>query len=415
MNDEPSTDQTRSAGTADEIRRKLGLDGRGRRRILLRLVIGAVVLVLLVLGARFYWQRRAESLAPKYRTEPVVRTDVQVTISATGQLQGLNTVEVGAEVTGKVLRVLVDYNDKIERGQLLAEIDPEQLKAAVDEARAQVLSAESNIKTAEATSVEARQARDRALSQAKSGLIAAQELEAAQAAAARAEASRGSSRASADLARASLNSALSRLEKTKILAPIDGIVLARLVEPGQTVTAGFQTPILFKLAEDLTQLELHVDVDEADIGRVREGMDGFFTVDAYPGRRFPTRILSLRNDPQTLQNVVTYEAVLSVDNSTRELRPGMTVTATIVSQTIAEALVIPNAALRFTPPTTGPPGPGAVNAALRGADKRVYVLRDQTLTPVPVKVGASDGHVTEFLTGSLDLGTEVVVDVAPQG
>ncbi len=413
VNEAPTKARPQSAGTADDVRRKIGIDGRGRRRVL-RVVVGAVVVVALALGARAYWQQRAEKLAPRYRTEAVARTDLQVTVSATGQLQGINTVEVGAEVTGKVLRVLVDYNDKVVKGQELAEIDPEQLRAAVDETRAQVLSAEANIKTAEATLVEARQARDRATEQAKSGLVAQRELETVQAAAARAEASRISSRASAALARASLDSAQSRLGKTKILAPIDGIVLARLVEPGQTVTAGFQTPVLFKLAEDLSQLELHVDVDEADIGRVREGMTGFFTVDAYPGRKFPSRILSLRNDPQTLQNVVTYEAVLSVENTTRELRPGMTATATIVSETISDAIVIPNAALRFTPPAPAKaPGQPALSGALRGGDKLVYVLQGPALTPVPVKVGASDGHVTALLDNSLDLGVEVVVDVAP--
>lgn len=415
MMDASSKGPTKSAGSPDDVRRKLGLDARRGRRRILHFVIAGVTLLALVLGARSYWLRRVDRLAPKYRTEAVVRADVRVTVAATGHLEGINTVEVGAEVTGKVLRVLVGYNDRIVKGQELAEIDPEQLRAAVDEARAQVLSAEANIKTADATLLEARQARERALEQAKSGLVAARELETAQATAARAEANRASSRASAELARASLKSALSRLDKTKILAPIDGIVLARLVEPGQTVTAGFSTPVLFKLAEDLTELELHVDVDEADIGRVREKMVGFFTVDAYPGREFATQVLSLRNDPQTLQNVVTYEGVLSVDNTSRELRPGMTATATIVSETIPDALVIPNAALRFVPPApAGPAARGAADLSLRGADKRVYVLQGPTPSPVSVKVGASDGHVTEVLGDSLALGAEVVVDVAPQ-
>ncbi len=414
MMEASSKGRTKGAGSRDDVRRKLGIDGRGRRRGL-HLVIGGATLLAVVIGAHTYWQRRGDRLAPKYRTEEVVRTDVRVTVAATGHLEGINTVEVGAEVTGRVLRVLVGYNDRIEKGQELAEIDPEQLHAAVDEARAQLLSAGANIKTADATLLEARQARDRALEQVKSGLVATQELETAQAAAARAEASRAGSRASAELARASLKSALSRLDKTKIRAPIDGIVLARLVEPGQTVTAGFQTPVLFKLAEDLTQLELHVDVDEADISRVREQMVGFFTVDAYPGREFTTCILSLRNDPQTLQNVVTYEGVLSVDNRSRELRPGMTATATIVSETIHDALVIPNAALRFAPPAlAGAAARGPAELALRGADKRVYVLQGQVLSPVSVKVGASDGHVTEVLGDSLKLGAEVIVDVVPQ-
>jgi HlyD family secretion protein len=402
----------RKAGTADDVRRRLGIDGRARRRGVWR---GAILLLLaaaVVFGVRAYWRQRTEGIAPKYETEAVTRADLRVTVSATGRLQGINTVEVGAEVTGRVLAVLVDYNDKVSKGQLLAEIDPELLRAAVEESRAQVLAAESAIATADANRVEADQALARARGQLAYGLVAEQEVEAAEAAAARAKAGRASARANAALARASLKSALSRLEKTKIFAPTAGVVLARLIEPGQTVTAGFQTPVLFKLAEDLAKLQLRVDVDEADVGRVGEGMQGHFTVDAYPGREFPSRILSLRNDPQTRQNVVTYEAVLSVENDSRALRPGMTATATIISETVGAALVIPNAALRFTPPPSGPEQPGESDAKPRGADKRVYVVRNEVLSPVRLKVGKSDGHVTEILDGSLALGDEVVVDAA---
>jgi HlyD family secretion protein len=397
----------KAASPDDDVRRVLHV-GRSRRWAAAKWVVAVVVLAALVLGGGRLLRQRAAAQAPRYLTEPVRRADVHVTVSATGKIQGLNTVEVGAEVTGKVLRVLVDYNDRVTKGQVLAEIDPEQLNAALEETRAQVLAAEANIRTAQATLVETKQARARAEEQAKQGLVAQKELETARAAAARAEASLASSTASASLARASLKSAQSRLAKTKIIAPIDGIVLARAVEPGQTVTSGFQTPVLFRVAEDLTKLSLHVDVDEADIGRVKEGGDASFTVDAYPQRTFPSKVVSLRNEPKTSQSVVSYEAVLTVDNSELLLRPGMTATATITSETVKDVLVVPNAALRFAPPVVpgvAPPPPPKAD------EKRVYVLRGGSPAPLPLKVGATDGHVTQIVNAELAAGSEVVVDV----
>jgi HlyD family secretion protein len=401
------TEHPKAPATTEEIRRVLQVGRRGRAKIV-RWAILAVVVVAIALGIAEGVRRRAIKNVPRYVTERARRADVQVTVSATGKIQGLNTVEVGAEVTGKVLRVLVDYNDPVHKGQVLAEIDPEQLLAAVEEGSAQEQTSSAAIRTAEVTLLETRQARDRAVEQAKGGLIAAKDLEAARAAAARAEASVASAKASASLAAASLKSARSKLAKTRIIAPIDGIVLGRDVEPGQTVTAGFQTPILFRLADDLTKLSLHVDVDEADIGRVAEGTDATFTVDAYPQRSFPSTVRSLRNEPKSSQNVVTYEAVLTVDNHERLLRPGMTATATIASQTVRDVLVVPNAALRFAPPAIPgkPPAPPPSN---RPEEKRVFILRSEAAVPAAIRLGATDGHVTE-VSGDVKAGDEVIVD-----
>ncbi|WP_394840536.1 efflux RND transporter periplasmic adaptor subunit [Pendulispora brunnea] len=395
--------------STEDVRRVLGIGKRKGRQILLRAAFGAVLLVTLVLGVRAFLRRRAESARPRYTTEKVAQQDLRVTVAATGKLQGLATVEVGAEVTGKVQRVLVGYNDRVIKGQVLAEIDPEQLRADVEQQRAQVLAAESDIEQAVATLAEKSQARQRAKEQAALGLIAQKDLEAAEAAAARAAADLSGKRANAEIRRANLKAAASKLGKTKIVAPMDGIVLSRSVEPGQTVTAGYTTPVLFKVAEDLSKLELHVNVAESDIGRVREGQEAFFGVDAYPSRQFSSRVLSLRNEPKTEQNVVTYEAVLTVDNADRVLRPGMTATATIVSETISRAIVVPNAALRFVPPPSPSAGPPP-----RAGEKRVHVRRGDELVPVAVKTGASDGSVTELLGSSLEVGSEIVVDVAQQ-
>jgi HlyD family secretion protein len=406
-----------AAPTAEDVKAAIGVVAPGRvvrKRIIL------AILCLLVLAGGIYAVRavrmRMAARRPTFELAEARRADVQVTVRATGTLQAMTTVEVGAEVTGRLLAVKVEANDAVRKGQVLAEIDPEQLRAAADQANAQVASAEASIQQAKATLVEATLAADRSERLRAEGLVGQNDFEATRASKARAQANLASAVASGTLARASLKSARSKLDKTTIVSPIDGIVLSRLVEPGQTVTAGFTTPILFRLAEDLTRMRLNVDIDEADIGRVREGLAASFTVDAYPERTFPSKVLSLRNEPKTSQNVVTYQAVLAVDNGERLLRPGMTCTATIVAETKSNVLVVPNAALRFTPP------PSKGRAADGSSDKHVGLeteLRKQHVyTPgsaepvlVPVRAGVSDGQVTEIVSGELKAGTEVIVDV----
>ncbi len=365
----------------------------------------ALALALAGFGAFRLVRQRALMARPKYEKVRVERRDIHVAISATGTLKGRSTVEVGAEVSGRVVEVAVDYNDKVRRGQLLALIDPEQPRAAVAEAEAHVRETTAAIRQAEATLIESRRTRERAQTQAKEGLVSQKELETADAAFARAEAAQASAQASAIVARATLESQRSRLDKTRIISPIDGMVLSRSIEPGQTVTAGFQTPLLFKLTEDLRRMELLVYVDEADVGRAREGQAATFTVDAYPDKAFPSKLLSLRNEPKEEQNVVSYEAVLQVDNNELLLRPGMTATATILADVRPHVLAVPNAALRFAPPRLEP------DQAPKPGERRVWVLRGDKLAPVPVQTGVSDGSYTEVRGGALAPGAEVVIDV----
>jgi HlyD family secretion protein len=240
--------------------------------------------------------------------------------------------------------------------------------------------------------------------------VSAKDLEAARASAARAKAVLASASADAIVTRATLKSARSRLDKTKIVSPIRGVVLSRLIEPGQTMTAGFQTPVLFKLADDLRRMNLHVYIDEADVGRVREKLGATFTVDAYPGRTFPARLESLRNEPKKDQNVVTYEAVLSVGNDELLLRPGMTATAIITAEKLADVVLVPNAALRFSPPPE-PSGFGSRETPQQNEGSRVWVLDGAKPRAVPVQVGASDGRLTQLVSGELEPGTQVLVDV----
>lgn len=390
-----------------DVVRTLGLDAQSKRKPWVRAALTLLVFVVISALLVMWMHARKQARAPIFETSAIRRGDLNVTVTATGTIQGLNTVEVGAEVSGRIAKVLVDFNDRVEAGQLLAEIDPEQFRAAVEEAKARVVSAEANIRQARATFAEAKAQADRAKTQIEKGLISQRDLEVAEAAAIRAEANLSSAQADATLARAALKSAEFRLERTKIIAPIAGIVLSRLIEPGQTVTAGFQTPVLFKLTENLSRMSLHVYVDEADVGRVKEGQEATFTVDAYPGRDFASKVLSLRNEPRTEQNVVSYEAVLAVDNSELLLRPGMTATATIMADTRKDVLLAPNAALRFVPPQ--PPVPGR-NQASDAPGKRLWVLREGRPEAIDVEIGPTDGLMTE-VSGDIAEGTEVLTDI----
>jgi HlyD family secretion protein len=411
MNDEGTVNRTpASVPSTDEVKKAIGVAAPS---VLRRIFLFACV-ILLVGTALFLfqtWRLRASNSDPTYEEAEVKRGDLQVTVRATGTLQALTTVEVGAEVTGRLLSVRVDANDLVKKGQILAEIDPEQLRAAVDQAGAQVAAADAAIRQAKATVTEATMEYDRIRQLGKKGIVSQAEHDTAIAARERADANLASAVANAALTSAALKSARSRLDKATIISPVDGIVLSRLVEPGQTVTAGFQTPVLFKLAQDLTQMRLNVDVDEADVGRVRDGLEAVFTVEAYPDRKFPSRVLSLHNEPKTSQNVVTYQAVLTVDNTERLLRPGMTCTATIISEIKHDVLLVPNAALRFTPPSKKPKR-DEKKVGLEGEQKQhVWVLQENIPVAIEVHAGLSDGFVTEILGGDVKPGTKVLIDV----
>lgn len=420
-----------------EVLQTLGVGrSRGRRRWLVR---AAVLLVLgLLVAALLAWRsRRDPNLAQRWVTASAEIADLRETVTATGTLSPLDSVEVGGEVSGRVIQVHADINDPVRQGQVLVEIDPEQLNARVEEAQAQTLSAQASQRNAKATVQEAelKAARSRELHQR--GLISNQDLEAAEAALARANASVSTAAAQVTVAQASLKAARTNLGKARVLSPIDGIVLARSVELGQTITAGFQTPVLFTLARDLTQMQLKVDVDEADVGKVRDGLLANFVVDAYPKRQFASKVLRLNNLPKAETTVITYEALLSVNNQERLLRPGMTATATIVTSESKNVLTVPNAALRFQPPAAGdasaaaPPRGGGIpmpglgpnpyrrqrpsgnanGAPPRGANDSVYVLREGRPQRLVVELGASDGRRTEVRSPQLRAGSQVVVDV----
>lgn len=423
-----------SREASDEVRRTLGL-GRSPRAGLGRWAwLLAAGLAGLVLVAVLFWQSGGSPDAAAYTTEPARRGELVVRVSATGHLEPTNQVEVGSELSGIVDAVLADFNDRVHAGQVLARLDTDTLQAAVLQSEAALAAALAHVSQVEATVEETRLKLERCKRLAEARLCPDEELDGSRAAHRRAQADLASAEAQVAEARARVEADRTRLSKAAIVSPIDGVVLDRAVEPGQTVAASLQAPVLFRLAEDLAKMELHVDVDEADVGQVREGQVASFSVDAFPDRSFDARIIQVRFGAREVDGVISYETVLRVDNADLSLRPGMTATAEIVVQQIDDALLVPNAALRFRPPAQGKPRaerggsllgqlmprpPPTRNNRPQGvqdeAGQRVWVLRDGQLGSIPVQIGATDGTWTEVSAGELEPGIPLVVDTARPG
>ncbi len=364
--------------------------------------------------------------ATAYRTEAVKRGPLAVRVTATGALEPIDKVDVGAEVSGRVVEVKVDFNDTVKAGDVLARIDTTQLEARRVQTEAQLAAARAGVREAEATLSDARLRFERVKSLPVGRAVSQQDRDTAQANFERASAGLEVAKAQVALQEAALQVAVSDIEKAVIRAPIDGIVLYRSVEAGQTVAASFQTPILFTLASDITRLKLLADVDEADVGQVAERQKASFTVDAFPNRAFEAEIVSLRNAPKraadgtstATQGVVVYQAELSVNNEAALLKPGMTATAEVTVKTVETALLAPNAALRFVPPdvalreAAAAANAGSAPTAPRDPSMgRVFVDRGGQPEEVKVKLGATDGQFTEILEGELNEGDVLLIDL----
>jgi len=400
-------------------------DGAGKRRWLL--LVGA--LAALLVGIALF-SGGGNGTTGEFITEEAAPGNLLVTASASGTLQPTKSVDVGSELSGTLATVLVQENDVVRKGQLLAELDTAKLKDSVDKSRAALAAAEATVMQKQATVAEARAAltRMRRVSELSGGKVPAKtELEAQEAALQRAVADEASARADVTQAKATLKTDETNLGKATIRSPVNGVVLTRKVEPGQTVAAQMTTPVLFVLAEDLAKMELQVKVDEADVANVKNGQKATFTVSAWPGRKFPANIQRVGLGSTTTDNVVTYKTILQVTNDDLALRPGMTATASIVTAERSDVLLVPNAALRFTPPTAdaapkrslvsrlipGPPSdtkkrPAAT--AQKTDEARVWVLSEQSPQAVAVKTGVSNGRQTEILGGDLKAGMAVITD-----
>ena len=444
-------------------------------RARMKKVLWWVVPVLLVAaGALAYWKYGSGPKTPQieYRTAAVEKRRIVGRVTASGTVQAVVTVQVGSQVSGRVSKLFADFNSTVKKGQLVAKIDPQLFQAAVAQASANHRAAKAQVAQAEAQASNAEKQYTRTKELFAQGLVSQIEVDTAQTSAAVARAQVDSAKAGADQARASLNRAQVDLSYTDIASPIDGVVISRSVDVGQTVAASLSAPVIFTIAEDLKKMQVNTSVSEGDVGRLAEGMGSFFTVDAFPGQRFRGKIGQIRNAATTVQNVVTYNALIDVDNDDLKLRPGMTANVTIIYAEKEDALSVPNQALRFRPPpelsgtasASGGPGSGAGAGTGRGqrggrgsatalandvgsaapagsgsaapagsgsaapagswrprgeqgpSDARtVWVLRDGKGQAVQITVGLSDGTTTEVTGGELKEGDLVITDATVTG
>lgn len=414
--------------------------------------LASLVLLAVAGGAGWYYLNSSSSSSQQtFQTQVAKRGNLGVTVTATGNLQPLNQVDIGTELSGTVDAVLVDTNDPVKKGQELARLNTTQLNDTITKSKASLASADARVKQSAATVKEARTNlnRLRQLYQSSGGKLPAKsELDSAAATLERAQADEAVAKTSVTSAKAELRSAETNLGKAIITSPIDGVVLNRSVEPGQTVAASLSAPTLFTLAEDLAKMELEVGVDEADVGQVKDGQQAEFTVDAWPGRKYPATITRVSLGSTQADNVVSYLTTLAVENADLTLRPGMTATATISTESRENALLVPNAALRFTPSFRSNGANGSVASAANGqndggilsklmprppgmrrprtqpskpevsvgnSEQRVWVLENGHPRPLKVKTGITDGKMTEIVSGELQPDMSVIIGSSSVG
>lgn len=388
-----------------------------------RLAIVVVIFALVGVGWWFWQQKSQKDSQPQWESAVVDRGDMVMSATATGNLRPRSQVDIGAEVSGRIASVEVTFNDPVKKGQVLARFDTELLDQALDQARRAMAVEVASGRRALASIEEAKANEARAQQLFTKGASSQAELDAARAALKRAQAEVEAARAQQRVSQLRVAQAQTNLERAAIISPIDGVVLQRNVEPGNTVASSLQSPNLFILARDLSEMELHVAVDEADVGTVAAGQEATFNVDAHPENTFKATVNLVHLFPATVNNVVTYTAVLDVDNKEGLLRPGMTAMATITTQTRRDTLRVPNAALRFKPQRDDAKGGGMMSLFSRrgrggsrggssqdnGGSSNVWILSDNRPKKLPVKVGRSDGIHTEILEGELKAGDKVLI------
>lgn len=404
---------------------------KGKRIFLL------VIAILVLAGTGYgFWRWGNSPKESSYVTVPVQRGNVTQVVSSTGTLQAVVTVLVGSQVSGTIDKLFADFNSKVKAGQVVAQLNQDKFKAAVDQARANLLAAQSNFEKAKVTVSDSLRTLERNRELRKRDIMAQSELDAAQTAYDAAVAQLEVNKAQIAQAQAALNQASVDLNNTVIHSPVDGIVISRSVDVGQTVAASLQAPTLFTIANDLAKMEVHTNVDEADVGNVTEGQEVTFTVDAFPARRFRGRVHQVRNAPMVVQNVVTYDAVVRIDNKELLLKPGMTANVQFLVNRREDVLTIPNMAIRFKPadqkneaqellrqeqsraaPTVGARktsrSPGGAGGGGRGGRRiSIYLLRNGQAEPVEVQLGITDGSKTELRDGELKENDPVIIGIA---
>lgn len=379
--------------------------------------IAAVVLAAVVILVWTFFNRPAQ---PSYKTVRLQKGNIVATISATGTVNPVTTVQVGSQVSGTIQKLFVDYNSHVKKNQVIAELDPALFLAQVEQARGNYQNAQASLQKARVTLADAKRTLERNRQLLSQGIVAQSDFDAAQTANDAALAGIRSAEAGVTQSRGSLMQAETNLKNSVIRSPVDGVVISRSVDVGQTVAASFQTPTLFTIAQDLTKMQIETSVDEADISRTRLGQPATFTVDAYPNRTFQGSVIQVRSAPVTVQNVVTYIVVVQVDNKQLQLKPGMTANVAIETGRRDNVLKLPAAALRFQPKTGEGRKPGKQTTSgtkppLRekgrtAPQQQVFLLREGKPVAVAVTTGLADAGFVELVEGPLKEGDEVITE-----
>ena len=366
-----------------------------------KILIGIIILIIIAAGVFVLFRDKEPEI--KFRTVNVSMGDIREVVTASGTVNAVTTVLVGTQVSGTIKNIYVDFNSQVKKDQLIVQIDPAIFEAQVEQARANLLSARANLEKADAALVDAKRTFDRTKELYQRNLIARSELDTA-------ETNHETSKAQVEVAKAQIvqtEAALrlsgTNLRYTSIVSPVDGIVVSRNVDVGQTVAASFQTPTLFTIAQDLTKMQINTNVDEADIGKIKMGQPVEFNVDAYPEIIFNGKVWQIRIAPITVQNVVTYDVVIKMDNPELKLKPGMTANVSILTAVKKDILKIPNAAMRFRPSDKN-----KVNAQQKGFG--VWQLVNGEPNRIPVSAGISDGSFTEVISGDIREGQEIIIE-----
>lgn len=404
------------AAITDDVRRALAAEEGGRRWLRRGAALGVVA--ILVGGGLVVRAKNRPPPPARYVTATPTTGDVAEKVQATGAVQPLLQVNVGSQVNGRVAKVHADFNTVVKKGDVLAEIDPIQYSAQATQVGAQVSAQKATLESAKANSAAAKVAFERTQRLFQQGLASKGELDTASGQYEVSKAQVAAAEAQIGAIQAQLAQSQTNVGWTKIYSPVDGVVVSRTIDPGATVVASFQAPVLFVIAQDLRKMRVMADVDEADVGKLKETMEAEAVVDAFPGESFHGKVQQVRFSPNNVQGVVTYSAVVEVDNPEEKLRPGMTATVTIKTREVKNALRVPNAALRYKPtPPMGPNGkpvPQPPEPPLAKGSGRVYLVTsekpgDEKSEPKIIQIGVTDGINTEVL-GGISAGTKVVTD-----
>ncbi len=373
-------------------------------------IIVAVIAALLVAAGGVYLYQSKNSKAPPYRTARVERGDVAQSVSATGTLNAVTTVQVGSQVSGTIRKIFVDFNSPVKKGEPIAQIDTSLFEASVTQSRGGLSNARANLEKAKVTVSNAERTLRRNRELIKDGFVSQADVDNAQTDYDSAVAAVQSAEAQVDQARGALKVSETNLGYTTIHSPVNGTVVSRAVDVGQTVAASFQTPTLFTIAQDLTKMQIDTNVDEADIAKAKVDQKATFTVDAFPEKTFTGKVNQVRSAPIVTQNVVTYDVVIGVDNKEMLLKPGMTANVSILTNTVDNVLKIPNTALRYRPSGKGKPE-GKAEGKKEAAGPRVYLIgKGETPHAVPVKLGINDGNFTQLAEGNLKEGDVLITE-----